>query len=351
MTKWIASKIMKELALLIVFWRAVAPEKHYLSLHHFLYPGVPDFPVHGVTGVVEGIIAFYSYEDVVRIRHDWVNKLIKENNQLWEAYYRECLNYRKTFRAETADFNDQTSSENEIIQLIVGCELDEETNTSVGYALYGNNGEDYIEIDLKRDTWIATNPKAAAITKKWNENKSRNVFWKTMLQEDCPNFLKLFWRYGQPYITRKVLPSVFLLQKNSSSPVTCLSTGFFPENSNMFWRKDGEEIHEGVKHGDILPNGDGSFQMSVDLQVLSIPHEDWERYECVFKLSGVQNYVVTKLVKETIRSNVIEDEGIAVIAAMAGVIIIIIVGFGFFATKSRKTTDSISTSENDPAIQ
>ncbi|KAI3358152.1 hypothetical protein L3Q82_003159 [Scortum barcoo] len=57
----------------------------------------------------------------------------------------------------------------------------------------------------------------------------------------------------------------------------------------MFWRKDGEEIHEDVDHGEILPNHDGSFQMSVDLKLSSVTPEDWSRYDCVFHLSGVKD--------------------------------------------------------------
>ncbi|XP_045899304.1 major histocompatibility complex class I-related gene protein-like isoform X2 [Micropterus dolomieu] len=68
----------------------------------------------------------------------------------------------------------------------------------------------------------------------------------------------------------------------------------------MFWRKDGEELHEDVDLGEILPNNDGSFQMSVDLNP---PSGDWEKYECVFQLSGVKNDIITKLDKAKIRTN------------------------------------------------
>ncbi|KAM7006174.1 BOLA class I histocompatibility antigen, alpha chain BL3-6-like [Tautogolabrus adspersus] len=68
----------------------------------------------------------------------------------------------------------------------------------------------------------------------------------------------------------------------------------------MFWRKDGEELDEDVDHGEILPNHDGPFQMSVDLE---LPSDDWGRYECVFQLSGVKEDIVTKLDKREIKTN------------------------------------------------
>ncbi|KAI3358880.1 hypothetical protein L3Q82_015275, partial [Scortum barcoo] len=99
------------------------------------------------------------------------------------------------------------------------------------------------------------------------------------------------------------LPSVSLLQKSPSSPVSCHATGFYPDRATLIWRKDGEELHEDVDHGEILPNHDGSFQMSVDLKLSSVTPEDWSRYDCVFHLSGVKDDIVTKLDKAEIRTN------------------------------------------------
>ena len=99
------------------------------------------------------------------------------------------------------------------------------------------------------------------------------------------------------------LPSVSLLQKTPSSPVSCLATGFYPHRASLVWRKDGEELHEEVDHGEILPNHDGTFQMSVDLNLSSVTPEDWTRYDCVFQLSGVNEDIITRLDKAVIKTN------------------------------------------------
>uniref|UniRef100_A0A3B4XDC7 Ig-like domain-containing protein n=1 Tax=Seriola lalandi dorsalis TaxID=1841481 RepID=A0A3B4XDC7_SERLL len=99
------------------------------------------------------------------------------------------------------------------------------------------------------------------------------------------------------------LPSVSLLQKTPSSPVSCHATGFYPHRAVMFWRKDGEDLHEDMDQGEILPNHDETFQMRVDLDISSVTPEDWRRYDCVFQLSGVKEDVVTKLDKAEIRTN------------------------------------------------
>lgn len=88
------------------------------------------------------------------------------------------------------------------------------------------------------------------------------------------------------------------LQKSPTSPVTCHATGFYPNRAAMHWKKDGVEIHDNVDMGESLPNDDGTFQMSVDL--LSVPPEDWDKYECVFQLAGADD-LVTKL--ENVQTN------------------------------------------------
>lgn len=99
------------------------------------------------------------------------------------------------------------------------------------------------------------------------------------------------------------VPSVSFLQKSPSSPVCCHATGFYPSRAEMFWRKGEEEIHDGVNKGEILPNNDRTFQMSVDLNLSSVPPEDWTKYECVFHLSGFKCDIVNRLEKSQIRTN------------------------------------------------
>lgn len=355
-------KMIKLIALLLLSWSTASGEKYYVELDHFLYPGVPGLPEYGVTYIVQGLLTCYFNEKVQSFTHDWLTDIIKEDKQQWDMFVQECLDYEIVFRAETSSFNKHSneSQGNEIFQQIIGCDWDNETDQFDGYVTYGDNGDDFMTFDFKRGTWFARSPNAEAVTKTWNEKESNSIYWRDVIQEKCVAMLKMFVRYGKTYLERKVLPSVSLLQRTLSSPVTCHSTGFFPDQAIMFWRKDGEEIHEGVEHGNILPNVDGSFQISVDLDVSSIPLEDWGRYDCMVKLSGVPNYVVTKLDQDLIRSNNrktgIKNDGpltitsIAIIATVTCVIIIIIVPLSFKAFKKRNeaySTERCSTPSSD----
>ncbi|XP_072289020.1 major histocompatibility complex class I-related gene protein-like [Eucyclogobius newberryi] len=123
------------------------------------------------------------------------------------------------------------------------------------------------------------------------------------------------------------LPLVSLLQKSSSSPVTCHATGFYPDRALLFWAKDGEELEEDP--GEILPNHDGTFQTSVSLDLSSVPAEDWERYSCVFQFSGVPEDLITRLDPSKVRTNerkLSTSTIIAVVLSVVGAAVVVAVG-------------------------
>ncbi|XP_036946044.1 major histocompatibility complex class I-related gene protein-like [Acanthopagrus latus] len=121
-------------------------------------------------------------------------------------------------------------------------------------------------------------------------------------------------------------PGQHLQVKTPSSPVSCLATGFYPHRASLVWKKDGEELHEEVDHGEILPNHDGTFQMSVDLNLSSVTPEDWTRYDCVFQLAGVKEEIITITVLVT--------------AAVVVLALILIGAAGFIVYKKKKAPDN-----------
>uniref|UniRef100_A0A672FT71 Ig-like domain-containing protein n=1 Tax=Salarias fasciatus TaxID=181472 RepID=A0A672FT71_SALFA len=162
-----------------------------------------------------------------------------------------------------------------IVQVMTGCQWDDETDEVNGFEQYGYDGEDFLSFDMKTETWIAPRPQAVTIKHRLNNNRGYKVHQNHYFTKECRHWLKKFLDYGEN------LPSVSLLQKTPSSPLTCHATGFYPDRADLFWKKDEEELHEDVVKGEILPNHDGSFQMSVDLDLSGLKDEDWGRYSCV----------------------------------------------------------------------
>lgn len=105
-----------------------------------------------------------------------------------------------------------------------------------------------------------------------------------------------------PHSFSPVPPSVSLLQKTPSSPVTCHATGFYPSGVMVSWQKDGQDHHEDVEYGETLQNDDGTFQKSSHLTVTP---EEWKnnKYQCVVQVTGVKEDFIKVLTESEIQTN------------------------------------------------
>ncbi|KAK5884101.1 hypothetical protein CesoFtcFv8_020364 [Champsocephalus esox] len=149
---------------------------------------------------------------------------------------------------------------------------------------------------------------------------------------------------------RTEMPSVSLLQKSPSSPVSCHATGFYPDRAAMFWTRDGEQLHHDVDHGEILPNHDGSFQMSVALNVSSFPAEHWGKYRCVFQLSGVKEDHVIVLDRAVIRENALPLLPLIIGAAVAALALLLIAGVGLLVYRKRNANEKPLTAASSAEL-
>ncbi|XP_041867655.1 major histocompatibility complex class I-related gene protein-like isoform X2 [Melanotaenia boesemani] len=277
----------------------------YLSTGFSGVPNMPDFMITSELGQVQ-----LDYCDTNKTRRSYPGfweKINQIDPLLLKGYSEHCFNVQPlVFKGVFSRLKENDPNEAvHILQSIAGYEWDERTGDVSFFARYGYDGEDFMEIDVKKWTWIVQNPLAAPIQQMWEANLVGTNDLKVLFYEACPLLLRTFVSLG---LMEKALPSVSLLQKTPSSPVSCHATGFYPNTALMFWRKDGEEIHENVEHGEPLPNHDWTFQLSVELIVSSIPPEDWRRYDCVFQLSGLQNNITTILDKNLIRTNLVFSE-------------------------------------------
>ncbi|XP_051812012.1 major histocompatibility complex class I-related gene protein-like isoform X3 [Acanthochromis polyacanthus] len=296
--------------------------------------GVPDFPEFMGSVLVDEVQVGYCDSNIrmPELTQDWMKKLIEHDPQHLKYYINECYAtphfLRATIDSLMKRFN-QTRGVH-ILQQLSGCEWDDETGEIRGFNQYGYDGEDFLALDLQTLTWTAPKPQAFITKLRWDADKARREYNKYSFHM-FPDWLKKYVHYARSSLQRTDLPSVSLLQKTSSSPVTCHATGFYPDRADLFWRKDGEELHEDVDKGEILPNHDGTFQMSVDLNISSIAPEDWKKYDCVFQMSGVKDDVIINLDRSVIRTNQVSSSlHPAVIGAVVGLLLLSVGISGFF---------------------
>ncbi|XP_071355675.1 class I histocompatibility antigen, Gogo-OKO alpha chain-like isoform X2 [Trachinotus anak] len=313
---------MKKLFLLLLFCHVSSAVKHSLKYFFTTSSGVPNFSEVVGVGQVNDIETGYCDSDkkIIEPKQPWTQKMFDDNPEHLEWYAGECFEFQPNFLKASIYSLKQRFNQSggiHILQRMSGCVWDNETGEVIGFHQFGYDGEDFLSLDMKTHTWTAPKPQAVMIKLKWDAEKERI----------------------------KELPSVSLLQKSPSSPVSCHATGFYPDRALMFWRKDGEDLHEDVDQGEILPNHDGTFQMSVDLKISSVKPEDWGRYDCVFHLSGVEDDIVTKLDEAEIRTNCGKPTA-PIIAAVVVAALVLFAVTGFMVYKKKKAKRPPSRPEN-----
>ncbi|KAM4633666.1 major histocompatibility complex class I-related gene protein-like isoform 1-T2 [Polymixia lowei] len=332
---------MKEVILLLLFFDVASPVRHSLKYFYTASSGDTNFPEFVTVGMVDELqmVHYDSNTQRAEPKQDWMNKLTADDPQYLERETGNLMGSQPVFK-NNIDVAKQRFNQTggvHLVQYMYGCEWDDETGDTDGYDQHGYDGEDFISLDLKTLTWIAPTPQAFITKQKWDTTGAELAYWKNYLNTECVDWLKKYVDYGKSVLQRTVRPSVSLLQKSPSSPVTCHATGFYPDRVMVFWRRDGEELHEHVDHGELLTNQDGTFQMSVHLDLSSVTPDDWKRYECVVQLSGVKDDIITKLDQSVIRTN---DGGFPTGLVVGGVIgLILLLGIcmaGFFIWKKTK---------------
>ncbi|KAF7643664.1 hypothetical protein LDENG_00235550 [Lucifuga dentata] len=301
-----------KIILLLLFCHVAYPVKHSLKYFLTTSSGVLNFPEFVAVGMVDDVVGGHCDSNIKtpEVKQDWVEKLQLHEASLFEYYTDKCHIDHQLYKANINSLKQRFNQTEGVhtFQKMTGCALDDETGEVDGYVQYGYDGEDFLVFDMKTLTWIAPTPKAVFTKHQWDRNTAKNVRWKDFLTYVCIDHLKKFLDYGRSSLQRTVLPSISLLQKSPSSPVSCHATGFYPDRITLFWRKDGEEVEEGVEDREILPNPDGTFQKSVDLNVSSVRPEDWRMYECVFEISGLKEPKVFVLDPKMIRTNWVKTE-------------------------------------------
>ncbi|XP_070841092.1 major histocompatibility complex class I-related gene protein-like [Chaetodon trifascialis] len=366
---------MKVLFLLLLFCHVSSSVKHSLKYLLTASSGVSNFPEFVAAAVVDGHLVGYcdSNRKILEPKQKWMKRLLENDPQELEWYTGNCFHIEPMFFKTTLYSLKQRFNQSEgvhVFQRINGCEWDDETGEVNGFNQFGYDGEDFLSLDLKTRTWIAPKQQAFTTKLRWDADEAGLKDNEIHLTEVFPAFLKKYLVLGKSSLQRTERPSVSFLQKTPSSPVSCHASGFYPDRATLIWRKDGEEIHEDVELGEILPNHDGTFQTSADLNVSSVPPEDWRRYDCVFHLSGVEDDIVTKLDKAAIRTNWGET-GISICLSIKadldfviGLLLLILFITGLFmwrrnnngfrranTSDSSSHTSSISSDSNSPPDQ
>uniref|UniRef100_A0A8C5BL88 Ig-like domain-containing protein n=1 Tax=Gadus morhua TaxID=8049 RepID=A0A8C5BL88_GADMO len=269
---------------------------HSLQYFYTASSGLSTFPEFVAVGMVDGV-QFEYYDSNIQItvlKQDWMHQVTSDEPDYLERTTASFLVAQQSSKAKIVNakqlFN-QTGGIH-VYQELCGCEWDDEDDSTDGYEQHGYDGEDFIVFDLYTLTWVAAVPQAVPTKQRWDQDRADLQNKKNYYTKECVDWLKKFLAYGKSTLQRIERPRVSLLQRSPSSPVVCHATGFYPDRVVVFWRRDGQELHEQVDPGEVLPNHDGTFQVSLDLYLTAVPQEDWGRYECVVQLRDILVFIL-----------------------------------------------------------
>ncbi|XP_035382120.1 BOLA class I histocompatibility antigen, alpha chain BL3-7-like [Electrophorus electricus] len=310
------------------------------SLKHIsigVTPGI-SFPEYTLVGLMDGE-PFVYYDSNIRQmvpKAEWIEE--NEGTDYWSRETQIQRDFQEIFRTSVAvlmrRYNQTTGVHT--FQSVIGCELDDD-GTKRGYLRHGYDGEDFISLDLNTITWTAANAKAIITKQKWEVTPLLANFWKRYLDITCIEWIKKYIGYGRATLERKVPPEVILFQKDSTSPVVCHATGFFPKEVMISWQKNGVDLHENMELRETSPNQNGTFQKR---SVLTVSPEELDKneYTCVVQHSGLEKDLVLRVADRRVLNT-----GGALVGVIVGILVavlLVLIGVGFFIWRKRNEKSS-----------
>ncbi|KAL7839161.1 hypothetical protein SRHO_G00258190 [Serrasalmus rhombeus] len=326
--------IMKTFVFLALTVHLAAAASH--SLQYFytaVTPGI-NFPEFTVVGLVDGG-QFMYYDSVIRKvmpKTEWIEK--REGEDYWTSQSQIAQGSQETFKVSVDNLKQRFNQSDGVhtFQFMYGCEL-HDGGTKTGYLQYGYDGEDFISLDQNTETWTAANAKAMITKNKW-EGLGAAARYKAYLKNTCIEWLQKYVEYGRSTLERKVPPKVDLFQKDSSSPVVCHATGFFPKAVMISWQKNGEDLHDDVELRETLLNQDGTFQKRSSLTV-SPEKLDSDKYTCIVQHVGLEKEMKLQVSECRVLSGG-GSVGI-IIGVVVAVLLLVIVAVGVFIWKKKQS--------------
>ncbi|XP_061113407.1 H-2 class I histocompatibility antigen, alpha chain-like [Conger conger] len=159
----------------------------------------------------------------------------------------------------------------------------------------------------------------------WTTKKeeSYRMVYTNVYQPICIKTLKYYLEKEKNIVFRKERPRVRLIHKpctdTGEMKVSCLATGFYPRHINLTMLRDGHPIpDEELILGEVLPNGDGTYQTRRTLSIHSEELRERHHYTCSVTHLTLDNKLDINWEPE-------EGSDVAVISSLVVVLVLVLV--------------------------
>ncbi|CAM4638130.1 unnamed protein product [Leuciscus chuanchicus] len=330
--------------LLVVTLHIASGEIHSWKAYYTGTTGLSQFPEFVALNLIDDQLMGYFDSNTNRFKSQfkWMEDNLGKDydERQTNALQGHTASFKNNVKIAMERFN-QTQGVH-TVQLMYGCEWDDETNKATdAFRQFGYDGEDFLSLDFKEMRYISPVQQGIPTVQKWNNDKGQIEYFRNYFSTECIEWLQKYVNYGKSSLQRKVSPEVSLLQKSSSSSVTCHATSFYPSGVTITWMKNGQEHHEDVDLGELLPNEDGTFQKTSTLRVTP---DEWKnnKFSCVVEHQGE-----TKK-EDEIRTNGGDSVPIMpIVGVVVAVILLIAIGvIGYVVYKKKQGFKPVSGSDD-----
>ncbi|XP_072885700.1 major histocompatibility complex class I-related gene protein-like [Hemitrygon akajei] len=258
--------------------QVVLAMSHSLIYYYTLNHGNADLPEYSVVGVLDDCEIQY-YDETMEMtvpRQRWMASAFDKS--YWAKDTMAVHSIHGIINEQATEWLQQhnTTTGYHYLQGQFGCQLNE-NSPNIGILKLAYDGRYILSFDKDKLEWIVQDPVFQPFKKKWDKNVKMNQYFKSLLEKDCVQLCKDYYAVGKAYLTRKVVPEVFLdAHKDNSWFLRCSVFGFYPTAIRVSWFQNGQHVSE-TKSTGVLPNEDGSYQLRSNL---GFDPSDGKEYSC-----------------------------------------------------------------------
>uniref|UniRef100_A0A670HL75 Ig-like domain-containing protein n=1 Tax=Podarcis muralis TaxID=64176 RepID=A0A670HL75_PODMU len=272
-------------------------------------------------------------------RVPWIRKVEKEDPQYWHRETQTLQGSELVFRVDLQTLQNRYNQSGGIhtLQQMYGCELRSDGRKG-GYYQGSYDGRDFIAFDKETLTWTAADMGAQVSKRKLDAELARNQYTKHYLEEECIEWLQRYLEYGKETLLRTEAPVVKVTRKadyDGLETLVCQVHGFYPQEIEANWVKDGEVWQEGTLRGLVAPNSDGTYYLFLSVH---IDPEERERFRCRVEHDSLEKPLDVAWEKEPVNLGLIVG---AILGVMAAILLVSgIFGIIFFFIRRQRSEKS-----------
>ncbi|XP_030267546.1 H-2 class I histocompatibility antigen, L-D alpha chain-like isoform X2 [Sparus aurata] len=286
---------MKLFVFFVLLWTAVAGKRETHSLHYIYtalsqdlgLPGIHKFTAMGMLD--NRMIDYFDSENKTKVpKQTWMKDRL--DPEYWVKGTQSRQSKQQWFEVNINILKDrmrQNGTDLHVLQWMHGCEGEVQEDGTMkfyrGMDRYNYDGTDFLSFDDAHSVWVAPIKAAEETKRKWDDVPVLKDYTKGYLENECMQWLNKFWSYGMTQLKTASPPEVYVFARDTNVEsiirLTCLATGFYPQDIIMWIKRDGRKLYrdDGLESSGVRPNEDDTFQRRDSVEIL---RKDKSKYTC-----------------------------------------------------------------------